>query len=749
MEVVRAMASSVRAAETIEVVQRTLPSGALWQPIVGEEVQDLLRHLGLPEENRETVKAEAVCILSRTPSPAELREPATGLVMGYVQSGKTLCFTAVTALARDNGFQIVILITGTSRPLFEQSKNRLLRDLRIGAREDRRWHPLDNPSVREGSDRAVAGTLADWRDPRVPGAQRQTVLMTVMKNHTRLRSLAQVLERLELRGVPALIIDDEADQAGLNTRVGQGQQSTTYRRLLDLRGCLPSHLYIQYTATPQAPLLINIIDVLSPRFAEVLTPGSDYVGGREFFVEHPHLVRLIPPSEVPTAANPLHEPPASLLEAMRIFFLGVAAGLRLDGGKGNRSMMVHPSRETAGHAHYHRWVSQVKASWERLLGAGEDDPDRQELLRDFRSSYEDLHATVRDLPSFEELAELLERAIRKTQDMEVNAVRGQTPSPDWRSAYAHLLVGGQAMDRGFTVEGLTVTYMPRGIGVGNADTLQQRARFLGYKQGYIGYCRVYLETAALGAYREYVGHEEDLRSRLAEFSVAGLPLSEWRRAFFLDVALEPTRRAVLDLDYMRGRFADDWYTPDSPHDSEEAIEANRVVVEQFLGRLTLRPDDGHPDRTPVQRHRVAEEVPLELVYRDVLTRLRLTRPEDSLELTGVLLQIKGHLEEHPTATCTVYQMSATSEHRERGVDDVNRILNLFQGAYPVEPESERGKVYPGDRAIRGEHGLTVQIHKLTITRRGERLVQNVPTVAIWVPREMSRQWLVQEERARS
>jgi len=119
---------------------------------------------------------------------------------------------------------------------------------------------------------------------------------------------------------------------------------------------------------------------------------------------------------------------------MRIFSLGVAAGLRLDGGRGNRSMLVHPSRETQGHADYHRWASQIKASWERLLRLAADDPDRQELLRDFQANYEDLCATVVNLPSFAELAEYLERAIRKTRVMEINAARGQTPSPHWRSS---------------------------------------------------------------------------------------------------------------------------------------------------------------------------------------------------------------------------------------------------------------------------------------------------------------------------
>jgi len=65
-----------------------------------------------------------------------------------------------------------------------------------------------------------------------------------------------------------------------------------------------------------------------------------------------------------------------------------------------------------------------------------------------------------------------------------------------------------AMDRGFTVEGLTVTYMPRGKGAGNADTIQQRARFLGYKRGYLGLCRVFLESDVQRAFSVYVNHEE-------------------------------------------------------------------------------------------------------------------------------------------------------------------------------------------------------------------------------------------------
>src|SRR6185436_1461870 len=125
-----------------------------------------------------------------------------------------------------------------------------------------------------------------------------------------------------------------------------------------------------------------------------------------------------------------------------------------------------------------------------------------------------------------------------TRIMEINASRGRTPAIRWSDFYSHILVGGQAMDRGFTVEGLTVTYMPRGSGVGNADTIQQRARFFGYKLGYLGYCRVYLDSEVQDAFRSYVTHEEDIRERLLEYTATGRPLRDWKRAFFLDPNLK-------------------------------------------------------------------------------------------------------------------------------------------------------------------------------------------------------------------
>ena len=730
-------AGQVLEPEMVEMIAQPPNGRARWLPEVGNETMSLLRQF--PEDNRDTVRDEAVSVLSRCVPPIQPRGRETGLVVGYVQSGKTMSFTTVSALAQDNEYQMIIVITGTSINLFRQSTERLQDDLRLPDLS-RRWKHFANPSLRGTSQRSIESALLRWQDDNVPEQDRQTVLITVMKNHRHLDNLIQLLSTFDLEGIPTLVIDDEADQAGLNTMVRQRAESTTYQRLLSLRARLPNHTFLQYTATPQAPLLINIIDALSPSFAEVLTPGQSYTGGKTFFEQqYMNLIRLIPDAQIPTRDNVLTEPPDSLLEAMRVFFLGVAAGMRL-GGPRNRSMMVHPSVRTLQHADYFEWVNRVMSRWQATLAEPEDDPDRQDLIEEFQEAYDDLIQTVPNLLPFEELIETLPRAIRETVPIQVNASKGRTPQVEWQQDYSHILVGGQSLDRGYTVEGLTITYMPRGRGVGNADTIQQRARWFGYKADYLGYCRVYLSAGTAQAYRSYTEHEEDIRRRLREHSRTGRPLRDWKRAFLLDTNLRPTRTCVLGLDYMQDVYSNKWYDPHAPHDSTEAVADNRSVVQQFVSRYRFSPDRGDPRRQEYQRHLVASGVPLRDAYENLLTRLRVTRSTDSTRFTGLLLQIKRYLEANPDSTCTVYQMSE-GRVRDRSVNESDEIPNLFQGAYP----DTRGEIYRGDRYIRAGGELTIQIHNLRVLKDRQVIADSVPAVAAWVPAEMTAEWLVQDQ----
>lgn len=718
--------------------------GARWSPIVGPETIALLDHLGLPQESRFTLQAEAASILARCVPPTCPNDQETGLVIGYIQSGKTMSFTTIAALARDNDYRLVIVLSGLTKSLFEQSRRRLEDDLRANG-DRHRWLPRANPRVRSDLDSIMVAlnTRHSVHGPR-------TVLLTVMKNRAHLDQLISLLSQLPLDQVPVLVIDDEADQASLNNEVRSGGESATYRRLVTIRARLPHHTYLQYTATPQAPLLINLIDVLAPKFAEVLTPGSAYTGGRVFFEGEFELVRRIPPSEVPTRKNALTEPPESLLAAMRMFFLGVAAG-RLagqDSQDDNRSMMIHPSMQRADHAEYRRWVRAIKRRWTTLLAVGEgapNDHDYLDFFEDLHMAHADLGFTMEGLPPLEDLVSHFQEGIDQTIVVEVNSRGGPTPEVDWRQHYAHILVGGEVLNRGFTIEGLTVSYMPRGLGTRQADTIQQRARWFGYKEDYLGYCRVYLPDQASGAYRDYVAHEENMREQLRVFHETGRPLSEWKRAFFLAPALRPTRDIVLDLDYVRGNFSDRWYDPAAPHESENAVVANRELVGQLVARFKNRfhPDEGDPRRTQEQIHLIVMGLSLQEVYEEFLTKLRFTQPSDSAKYTGLLLQVGKHLEEHEDDLCAIYQMKS-GRTRERGLDNRGEILNLFQGHNP-EDARPADRIYPGDRGIHAPDVLTIQLHRLDLKHNGNVVAADVPAVAVWVPRRMSAHWISQQQ----
>jgi len=712
-----------------------------WDPQPGPET-DLL---DLPPDARDQIVDEARRILRRCVDPHGPPQSQTGLAMGYVQSGKTTSFTTVTALARDNGYRLMIVIAGTTEPLFLQNRERIIEALRLESRpRSTPWRHISQPKVRDHAHIAIRDTLAQWDAVTATPAERRTVLVTVMKHHQHLQNLIDVLQHLNLRNVPTLLIDDEGDQAGLNTQVNQGEESTTYRRLLDLNACLPLHSYLQYTATPQAPLLINLVDVLSPNFAEILTPGAGYVGGAEFFLRNPSLIRDIPDAQVPSNRNVLNAPPATLTQAMQLFYTGVAVGYITGQPERNCSMMVHPSQRTDPHRQFHGWVTTARTEWLEILDLPDDDPDKIDLLAQFRAAYDDLAATTPNMTPFPDVVANLRRSISLTEVTEVNT-RGhrRTPQINWGQSYSWILVGGQAMDRGFTVEGLTVTYMPRTLGVGNADTVQQRARFFGYKRLYLGLCRIFVGADVRRALRGYIEHEEDVRGELAQFAATNRPLSEWRREFFLSRQLRPTRDNVIDIAYQRLRFGNEWVFPNGPLDAADPVATNAALFTQFRADHPFGPYAGLDLRQNSRRNLVIENIPLQLVQEELLTRYRVTRLEDSQQFGAMLRLIQLHLIDHPNDTCTIFLMAEGQPRRRDYQDD--KIVQLFQGRQYAVINGVRDISYPGDREVRSANGLTVQIGYLDLGQPNALVGSNIPHLAIWVPAGMARDTLLQPQ----
>jgi len=319
--------------------------------------------------------------------------------------------------------------------------------------------------------------------------------------------------------------------------------------------------------------------------------------------------------------------------------------------------------------------------------------------------------------------------IRSTAVEQLNSKAGSLV--DWNSNYSFILVGGQAMDRGFTVEGLTVTYMPRSKGVGNADTIQQRARFFGYKKDYIGFCRVYLDAENAHLFSEYVDHEEDIRNKLESHKLSGEHLNDLKRQFVLNEMFKLTRKNVLSDDLERNKFGNAWLRIKAPHDTDFIVDHNKNVYNQFFEKYTVQfsDDDGHEKRTEEQKHLVAK-VALKDVYEDLLSKLKYTRQSDSSAYTSLKAVIALYTDEFPPEDCFVYLIKKGAS-RKRSLNKKDEILNLFQGKNPRTGEV----IYPGDDKIKEESHVSVQIHNLDLKDTDFR---STVSVAVWIPERLSK-----------
>jgi hypothetical protein len=711
-----------------------------WNPVQGSTFSDLLNaNRTLSQGEKDLLSSETLEIMQKCIDPGGQTKQSTGLVIGYVQSGKTLSFTGLAALARDNKYQIVVLLAGTTNNLVEQSFARLKTDLGIDKNRDWKMFSTQQKGFQKGELERVGSELAKWRR----GSTRaRTILIVSMKQHQHLQNLANLLSDVNLSDVPTLIIDDEGDQAGMNTKALREEESTTYTRINTLREIFPKHSYLLYTATPQAPLLISRIDTLSPDFGSVLTPGESYVGGQEFFVDgQDKYIELIPASDVPDRLDPPHAAPATLLAAMRDFFNGVAIGLfeGADRTGKNRSMMIHPAVPKDEHFMYAQWVKKIKAQWSVIL-QDENHDGHTALLASFENSFNALLETHSSTIVFDDISKLLFDAIEDTPVVELNTrEKSRIPSIDWNSEYSWILVGGIGLDRGFTVEGLTVSYMPRSIGVGNADNIQQRARFFGYKRGFLGLCRIFLTSENIDAFSSYVSHEESVRGSIKRHLEDGKTLKEWRRSYFLDQQLRPTRSSVVLLDMYQSRGRGGWTIPDFPYEDTETLSENRDVFERLLNAFEYQEyaEIGWNDKQAVPQFsasiKLSEIIPF-------IGQVRYKIPDDNLQHASIMLGLDRLVADYPEMTCNVYALSGpwsgVSAMRTLTEKVPPKIRALFQG-------SNARTNYPGARALISDQSVTFQIHRYDLqTADKKRVLKDVPILAVHIPDQLTeRVWI--------
>lgn len=458
-----------------------------------------------------------------------------GLVLGYVQSGKTANFTAVMAKAADRGYGLFIVLSGIHNNLREQTQVRVEKDLNFAAGG---WVGLT-------TRQADFVNSATHRGASLLGPK--PVAIVIKKNASRLESLRNWLKETPvdiLRRTPVLLLDDEADQATPNSAVGRQNRTAINALVKEIWDLIQGGTYIGYTATPFANIFMEPdgSDLYPANFIINLPRPTEYFGAERLFGREPlsedddpdpglDMIRKIsdaeaaalrPPSqkEARLAFNP--PSPDSLREATEWFIVATAIR-RARGHDDHSSMLVHTT-------HYSDPHFAMRDTMQQLLEeiAAEWHSGKRSALR---ASFDREHARVAScatepMPCWGELAEHISATLSDVRVIVDNGMSDDRLDYDRRDSAGNpirevvIAVGGGTLSRGLTLEGLTVSYFTRTSNT--YDTLLQMGRWFGYRRGYEDLPRIWLQPSLADDYRFLALVEAEIRAEISDMELQRL-----------------------------------------------------------------------------------------------------------------------------------------------------------------------------------------------------------------------------------
>jgi hypothetical protein len=481
-----------------------------------------------------------------------------GMIIGHVQSGKTTNYSALICKAADAGYKIIILLAGITNSLRTQTQERIDETF-IGKKSVFRAaanSPLSIVNYADSIRFPVYGTSrdGDFSSDEDWGinlnALNEPIIFVTKKNLSVLESLYEWIETQNPGGRikhPLLLIDDEADNASINTATSPDKTTkinATIRKILTL---FERTSYVGYTATPFANIFIDpdsenemLSNDLFPRhFIQALEPPDNYFGAHSMFAEEAPLragvIRLIDDpskgkSDDFSSVLPLNHKrdlvltklPDSLYRAIRVFCLVSAIRRARGDGDKHNTMMINVSRfndvqdKVLGLTY--KYVVDIRNSVALNAGAtGKHvtDPIFNALQADFEEEFSNLEF------NFGEVRKHLKDALSAIQVVTVNMKGGLLEYSKNADKGLHVIaIGGLALSRGLTLEGLSVSYILRNVVA--SDTLMQMARWFGYRPGYSDLCRLYLPRSSDNYYTETTETIAELREEIRRMEALNL-----------------------------------------------------------------------------------------------------------------------------------------------------------------------------------------------------------------------------------
>jgi hypothetical protein len=470
-----------------------------------------------------------------------------GLVIGHVQSGKTANYMGVIAKAADAGYKFIIVIAGIHNNLRKQTQERVDEGFvgRSSNPEDRKVvgvgltrdypHPATLTNINDDFSKKTANQ-SGWK---INDLNKPTVLV-IKKNVSTLKALHVWLKEMNAQAdgvigdVPMLMIDDEADNASINTNKPELDPTKTNAMLRQILGLFAKSCYVGYTATPFANIFINpdsydkeAYEELFPRdFIVSLDAPNTYFGPDKVFLDDTSSARIVRPiwdceDHLPFSHkkdDPVAELPSSLYGAIDQFI--VARAIRNLRGQVNKhcSMMINVSRFVATQNTVRDFVSLYEKKVREAVKANYAMPDsisqKNEIMISLKTCFDDEYSDCSF--TWTEIKAALNDVFDNFRIFVVNsksddALDYKRYERDGNSLTA-IAIGGLSLSRGLTIEGLTVSYMYRNTRM--YDTLMQMGRWFGYRPGFEDVCRVHLSPDSINWYGHIAEASEELRQQI-------------------------------------------------------------------------------------------------------------------------------------------------------------------------------------------------------------------------------------------
>ena len=482
-----------------------------------------------------SIFCNAAEILNYCPNPSVQGEyKKTGLVIGKVQSGKTSNFIALLALAFDNGYNIAVVLGGNTNELLSQNSRRIESAFRVDREKlvvlnSKSNNSQINPEqIRRWIENETKVIIVSLKSPQT-------------KTTKHMSKVSELFDDPVLSKENTIIIDDEGDQATLNSRTYKkdGVLAKTYQVATEIKEKIKRHCFISITATPQANILIETSNILSPDFGTLIYPGEGYCGLSIFHgEEQDKYVKEIPGDE-DSLMDQDGDVPVTFIEALSSFYVSNAIR-KARGDDRVHSMLIHPSQKKIDHKKVQEKANKFLKNWRIIAALGINDLAYTNDLRPFLiNAYESYKTEGVLLRGFSDYEKEILNCILKSSDVLVFNSDSIDARSDAELFKTQIYLGGNILDRGITIKGLAITYIiRRAKGYSNVDNTEQRARWFGYKNvpyfnDYLDICRIWATKSIKDDFASINESDEEMWSSIERNINSGKSFKDLPRYFIL------------------------------------------------------------------------------------------------------------------------------------------------------------------------------------------------------------------------